>query len=578
MNISDNKNKKPLLSFCIFTYNQPDAVRRVLKSLIPQASNEVEILIRDDSTNDETERIVESFSGFKNLRYFHGEKEGVDKALVFLLNEARGEYFWGFGDDDLDSMAILKVLEVIQKNPETTFIITNSREIGNVESDFRIGPSRFFKNPEEALLAFSDLLNYVSILIYKREIALAGIDDLKPFINYSCASFYMALYMLSKRGKCYFLNYPCVIPDPRNPEEKLWYDPFEIHAVNVFLVAKAFRKTFNKKALKKMTAITFRKVWRGIIVHRIKQYRNGFKLSFPRLIVLFKLYWSYPEFYIALPLFLTPRFVLRIFYKIYRFFFKSQIRRAIFREVFPNKTKVDFPGGYIPNTFLLSRIDNGPVLVIGDYMDRDYSMIKKKIGEAHLLDVVDNNIADERFFIKQSVAEQTKFPDNYFQYVVMMEVIEHVWEDKNALREIHRILSPQGRLLMSAPLFHDFADHHCHIYSPKTIAALLEHSGFAIVESQYKGLAVAIPNEIVALLALLLFPVFGSKSLLMANKFFYRLHLFFRNHKKINSIFRFKWPFLRGYGVLIAAAKTNRIIDSIQIQKDGFSLKKSGKK
>ena len=571
MNISTNTNKELVLSFCIFTYNQPDAVRRVLESITPQITNKVEILIRDDSADDATERIVQSFSNFKNLRYFRGAKEGVDKAIIFLLREARGKYFWGFGDDDLDSGAISKVLDVIYKNPKATLIITNCRQAGNIESEFHVGPSRFFNNPEEALTIFSDLLNYVSILIYNREIAITGIEGMKSFIGSACASFYMALYVLSKGGIYYFLDYPCVIPDQRDLDEKLWYDPFEVHAVSVFLVARSFRGNFTKKALKKMTAVTLRKVWQGILVHRIKRYCNGFKLSFSRLIILFKLYWNFPELYIALPLFLTPRFILRIFYKLYKFL-KQRPHRLLFRKFFPHKTKIDFPAGYIPNRFFLSRIDKGPVLVVGDYMDRDYSAIKEKIKETYLLDIIDNGVADNKFFIKQSITEIIKFPDNYFQYVVIAEVIEHVWEDKTVLKELYRVLSPEGKLLMSAPLLHDFADYHYHIYSPRTILILLKHSGFSVVGAQYKGLAVAISNEIVALAALLLFPVFGKKALLTVNKFFYCLHLLFSGQKKFNSIFRFRYPFLRGYGVLIEAVKSNEVVDSIRVQKDSFQL------
>lgn len=253
----------------------------------------------------------------------------------------------------------------------------------------------------------------------------------------------------------------------------------------------------------------------------------------------------------------------------------NKLYKIFFRKIFPQKSEIDFPGGYIPNRFFLEHIDQGPVLVVGDYIGRDYPIIKEKIKETYLLDVVDNGIMeDNKFFIYQSVTELIKFPDNYFQYVVIAEVIEHIWEDKAVLKELYRVLSPEGKLLMSVPLFHDFADHHYHIYSPKTILILLKHSGFLMVEAQYKGLAVAIPNEIVALAALLLFPVFGEKSFLMVNKFFYRLHLLFSGQKKFNSIFRFKYPFLRGYGVLIEAIKSNEVIDSIQVQKDSFQLLK----
>ena len=252
----------------------------------------------------------------------------------------------------------------------------------------------------------------------------------------------------------------------------------------------------------------------------------------------------------------------------------SKFYKIFFRKFFPIKSEIDFPGGYIPNRFLMERINKGPVLVAGDYTGRDYSVIKKKIKETYLLDIIDNNIAKKDFFIYQSLTERICFPDNYFQYVVITEIIEHIWEDKIALKELYRVLSPKGKLLMSVPLFHDFTASHYHIYSPRTISILLKHSGFSVIKAQYKGLAVAIPNEIVALVALLLFPIFGAKAFLRVNDFFYRLHLLFSGQEKFNSIFRFKYPFLRGYGVLIEAVKNNEVIDPFQVQKDIFQLPK----
>ncbi len=47
--------------------------------------------------------------------------------------------------------------------------------------------------------------------------------------------------------------------------------------------------------------------------------------------------------------------------------------------------------------------------------------------------------------------EDLPFPDRAFDLVVMLEVIEHVVRAENALREIWRVLSPGGQLLLSTP-------------------------------------------------------------------------------------------------------------------------------
>ena len=44
-----------------------------------------------------------------------------------------------------------------------------------------------------------------------------------------------------------------------------------------------------------------------------------------------------------------------------------------------------------------------------------------------------------------------EFNDNSFDLVIMMEVLEHVKEPKKALSEIYRVLSHNGKLIMSTP-------------------------------------------------------------------------------------------------------------------------------
>lgn len=250
----------------------------------------------------------------------------------------------------------------------------------------------------------------------------------------------------------------------------------------------------------------------------------------------------------------------------------SRVCKNFFRSAFPQKSETDFPGGYIPNRFFLEHIDKGPVLVVGDYKGREYPPIKTKIKESYLLDIVNNNVAESDFFIFQSLTEPIPFPDNYFRYVVIAEVIEHIWEDRQALIEVRRVLAPSGKLLLSVPLLHDFPDHHFHIYSPKSILTLMRFSGFSVLSVCYRGLVVSIPNGIVAGMALLLFPFLGSRALPYVNKCMYRVHILLGNQKKLNSLFRLSHV-CKGYGMMIVAQKyAGEIPNPIQAQQKDFQI------
>jgi len=45
-----------------------------------------------------------------------------------------------------------------------------------------------------------------------------------------------------------------------------------------------------------------------------------------------------------------------------------------------------------------------------------------------------------------------RFPDNYFDYVICNHVLEHVPDDRSAMREIRRVLKPGGMAVLMVPL------------------------------------------------------------------------------------------------------------------------------
>ena len=49
------------------------------------------------------------------------------------------------------------------------------------------------------------------------------------------------------------------------------------------------------------------------------------------------------------------------------------------------------------------------------------------------------------------VTDSLDFPDGYFDCVTMLAVIEHVPDPKPMLSEIHRVLAPGGRLILTTP-------------------------------------------------------------------------------------------------------------------------------
>ena len=109
---------KPLLSVCIATYNRADYIGQTLESIIPQLTDEVEIVVVDGASTDNTSSVVKHYIEIcKQINYIRlPSKGGVDQDFCKAVELAKGEYCWLFPDDDLlKPDAISTVLKEIVK-------------------------------------------------------------------------------------------------------------------------------------------------------------------------------------------------------------------------------------------------------------------------------------------------------------------------------------------------------------------------------------------------------------------------------------------------------------------------------
>ena len=79
--------------------------------------------------------------------------------------------------------------------------------------------------------------------------------------------------------------------------------------------------------------------------------------------------------------------------------------------------------------------------------------------------------------------EEIPLADQSFDLVTSFDVIEHV-DDRRALREIHRVLRPGGRLFVSVPAYpflwseHDALNHHRRRYTTQTLLEAAHAANF----------------------------------------------------------------------------------------------------
>jgi glycosyltransferase involved in cell wall biosynthesis len=170
---------KVTLSICIATRNRAGFIGATLESIVCQATDQVEIVVLDGASTDDTEPVVRRYQErFPRLRYLRQETNmGVDRDFATAVDLAQGAYCWLFSDDDvLKPGAIRVVLDAIRH--DYALIIANA-EVRNADLSEVLEAKRlpFTTNktykPIENQLLLTDTLDYLTFIgcvIIKRQV------------------------------------------------------------------------------------------------------------------------------------------------------------------------------------------------------------------------------------------------------------------------------------------------------------------------------------------------------------------------------------------------------------------------
>ena len=168
----------PLVTVIIPTFNRPKYFREALESVLAQTYRNIEIVISDDSTNDDTEILMRDYHDSR-IKYFRNRGFTADDNWNFLraYDNPAAEYLNWLMDDDLFYPTKLeKMVEVYRNNPDVSLVTSAKNYIdadGNITGNTQNLFGQDVKIPgEEAgrLLFFWD--NYIgeptTVLIRKK--------------------------------------------------------------------------------------------------------------------------------------------------------------------------------------------------------------------------------------------------------------------------------------------------------------------------------------------------------------------------------------------------------------------------
>lgn len=177
------------MSICIPTLNRGRFIGETLDNILPQLTDDVEVVIVDGGSTDDTQEVVAlRASRCPDLRYIRRDatggapsNEGFDRDCDFAVEQARGVYCWLFTDDDLFAPgAVARILQELRTaTPDLLIVDAEVRDVYLTEvfesrrlpfegvRDYDLGDADSF------MADVGNSLTFVGVVIVRRAVWLA---------------------------------------------------------------------------------------------------------------------------------------------------------------------------------------------------------------------------------------------------------------------------------------------------------------------------------------------------------------------------------------------------------------------
>lgn len=111
--------KKPMVSIITPSYNQGKYIEKTIESVINQTYSNIEYIILDSCSKDETGQILKKYRDYENIKIIierdNGQVDAINKGFKMAKGELLG---WINSDDLLDSKCIENIVDEYMKKPQ----------------------------------------------------------------------------------------------------------------------------------------------------------------------------------------------------------------------------------------------------------------------------------------------------------------------------------------------------------------------------------------------------------------------------------------------------------------------------
>ncbi|MBZ4041970.1 glycosyltransferase family 2 protein [Flavobacterium hibisci] len=114
-----------MISVCVATYNGEKYIKEQIDSILCQISNEDEVIVSDDGSQDNTIEIIGQYKD-NRIAIHHNSFKNPTRNFEFLISIAKGNYIFLSDQDDVWHPAKVSMyLKIFNENPKASLLVSD---------------------------------------------------------------------------------------------------------------------------------------------------------------------------------------------------------------------------------------------------------------------------------------------------------------------------------------------------------------------------------------------------------------------------------------------------------------------